>query len=79
MDTRTINQIIANHFYRQGPFDVGDHFLSAVGEPESAAIMKSLFLEMHQILQAMQNQNLEPALNRAATNSDKPLKVEGRC
>ncbi|XP_050876981.1 protein RMD5 homolog [Lathyrus oleraceus] len=79
MDTRTLNQIITNHFYRQGPFDVGDHFLSAVGEPESAAIMKSLFLEMYQILQAMQNQNLEPALNRAATNSDKPLKVEGRC
>ncbi|CAK8560227.1 unnamed protein product [Lathyrus sativus] len=71
MDTRTINQIIANHFYRQGLFDVGDHFLSAVGEPEPAAIMKSPFLEMYQILQAMQNQNLEPALNWAVTNSDK--------
>ncbi|CAI8608649.1 unnamed protein product [Vicia faba] len=71
IDTRTLNQIIANHFYRQGLFDVGDHFLSAVGEPESAAIMKSPFLEMYQILQAMQNQNLEPALNWAASNSDK--------
>jgi hypothetical protein len=70
-DIHTLNQIIANHFYRQGLFDVGDHFLSAVGEPESAAIMKSPFLEMYQILQAMQNQNLEPALNWAATNSDK--------
>ncbi|MCH84987.1 RMD5-like protein, partial [Trifolium medium] len=70
-DIHTLNQIIANHFYRQGLFDVGDHFLSAVGEPESAAIMKSPFLEMYQILQAMQNHNLEPALNWAATNSDK--------
>ncbi|GAU50267.1 hypothetical protein TSUD_131190 [Trifolium subterraneum] len=70
-DIQTLNQIIANHFYRQGLFDVGYHFLSAVGEPESAAIMKSLFLEMYQILQAMQDQNLEPALNWAATNSGK--------
>lgn len=70
-DISTLNKIIANHFYRQGLFDVGDHFLSAVGEPESAASMKSPFLEMYQILQAMQNQNLEPALNWAATNSDK--------
>lgn len=71
IDIRTLNQIIANHFYRQGLFDIGDHFLSAVGEPESAAAMKSPFLEMYQILEAMQNQNLEPALNWAATNSDK--------
>nr|XP_027192582.1 protein RMD5 homolog isoform X1 [Cicer arietinum]XP_027192583.1 protein RMD5 homolog isoform X1 [Cicer arietinum]XP_027192585.1 protein RMD5 homolog isoform X1 [Cicer arietinum]XP_027192586.1 protein RMD5 homolog isoform X1 [Cicer arietinum] len=70
-DIRTLSQIIANHFYRQGLFDVGDHFLSAVGESESAAVMKSPFLEMYQILQAMQNQNLEPALNWATTNSDK--------
>ncbi|KAJ1388245.1 Zinc finger, RING-type [Sesbania bispinosa] len=71
IDVQTLNQIIANHFYRQGLFDIGDHFLSVVGEPESAAIMKAPFLEMYQILEAMQKQNLEPALNWAATNSDK--------
>lgn len=70
-DTHALNQIIANHFYRQGLFDLGDHFLSAVGEPESTASMKSPFLDMYQILEAMQNQNLEPALKWAATNSDK--------
>ncbi|XP_027346045.1 protein RMD5 homolog [Abrus precatorius] len=70
-DVHTLNQIIANHFYRQGLFDIGDHFMSVVGEPESAAIMKSPFLEMYQILEAMQNQNLEPALNWAATNYEK--------
>ncbi|WVZ22373.1 hypothetical protein V8G54_000917 [Vigna mungo] len=71
IDIHTLNQIIANHFYRQGLFEIGDNFRDVVGEPESAAIMKSRFLEMYQILEAMQNQNLEPALNWAATNSDK--------
>ncbi|OIV93694.1 hypothetical protein TanjilG_16545 [Lupinus angustifolius] len=71
IDTHTLNQIISNHFYHEGFFDVGDHFVSVVGEPESAAIMKSSFLEMYQILEAMKDKNLEPALNWAATNSDK--------
>ena len=71
IDIHTLNQIIANHFYRQGLFEIGDHFMSVVGELESAAIMKSPFLEMYQILEAMQNLNLEPALNWAATNGDK--------
>ncbi|KAK7250681.1 hypothetical protein RIF29_33268 [Crotalaria pallida] len=71
IDIHTLNLIIANHFYRQGLFDIGDHFVSVVGEPESGAIMKSTFLEMYQILEAMKNQNLEPALNWAAINSDK--------
>lgn len=71
IDIHTLNQIIANHFYRQGLFEMGDHFMSVVGEPESAAIMKSPFLEMYRILEAMQNQNLEPTLNWAAANCDK--------
>lgn len=71
IDIHTLNQIIANHFYRQGLFEIGDHFMSVVGEPESAAIMKFPFVEMYQILEAMQNLNLEPALNWAATNGDK--------
>lgn len=71
IDRHTLNQIIANHFYHQGLFEIGDHFMSVVGEPESAAIMKFPFVEMYQILEAMQNQNLEPALNWASTNGDK--------
>ncbi|XP_057457691.1 protein RMD5 homolog [Lotus japonicus] len=71
IDVHTLNQIIANHFYRQGLFEIGDHFLSVVGEPESAAVMKSPFLEMYQILEAMKNQDLEPALKWATSNSDK--------
>ncbi|KAL2344456.1 hypothetical protein Fmac_005741 [Flemingia macrophylla] len=71
IDIPTLNQIIANHFYCQGLFEIGDHFMSVVGESESAATMKTPFLEMYQILEAMQNQNLEPALNWATANCDK--------
>ncbi|XP_018811395.1 protein RMD5 homolog [Juglans regia] len=75
-DVHTVNQIIAIHFYRQGFFDIGDCFISEARELESAASIKSSFLEMFQILEAMKHWNLEPALNWAANNSDK-LKQNG--
>ncbi|KAG2696037.1 hypothetical protein I3760_07G040200 [Carya illinoinensis] len=75
-DVHTVNQIIAVHFYRQGFFDIGDCFISEARELESVASMKSSFLEMYQILEAMKHWNLEPALNWAANNSDK-LKQNG--
>ncbi|KAK9284989.1 hypothetical protein L1049_024171 [Liquidambar formosana] len=74
-DTHTVNQIIASHFYQQGLFDISDCFLSEAKEPD-AADMKSLFLEMYQILSAMKTRNLEPALKWAVTNHDK-LKENG--
>lgn len=75
-DVHTVNQIIAGHFYRQGLFDIGDCFVNEASEPESAADMKSPFLEMYRILGAMKCRNLEPALNWADNNSDK-LKQNG--
>ncbi|XP_022740916.1 protein RMD5 homolog A-like [Durio zibethinus] len=75
-DSHTVNQIIASHFYRQGMFDVGDCFVTEAGDAEEAAAMKSPFLEMYQILEAMRSRNLEPALKWAATNSNK-LKENG--
>lgn len=75
-DVHTVNQIIAGHFYRQGLFDIGDCFVNEASEPESAAAMKSPFLEMYRILGAMKCRNLEPALNWADNNSDK-LKQNG--
>lgn len=69
-DTQIINQIIANHFYREGLFDVGDCFINEAQEPDAAS-MKSPFLEMYQILFAMQTRNLAPALNWASTNREK--------
>lgn len=70
-DIHTLNQIIASHFYHQGLFDIGDYFINDAKEPEAAAIIKTSFLEMYQILEAMKNQDLGPALSWAATVSDK--------
>ncbi|KAJ0040929.1 hypothetical protein Pint_27788 [Pistacia integerrima] len=75
-DSQTVNQIIANHFYRQGLFDIGDCFISETEGSESAAAMKSIFQDMYEILEAMRSWNLEPALKWAAANSDK-LKENG--
>uniref|UniRef100_A0A5B6YNN9 RING-type E3 ubiquitin transferase n=1 Tax=Davidia involucrata TaxID=16924 RepID=A0A5B6YNN9_DAVIN len=69
-DTHTVNQIIASHFYQEGLFDLGDCFLIEAKETEGAAL-KTSYVEMYQILEAMRSQNLAPALNWAATNRDK--------
>ncbi|XP_057482507.1 protein RMD5 homolog [Actinidia eriantha] len=74
-DSHTIDQIIANHFYLEGLFDLGDCFVNEAKAIE-AAEMRIPFLEMNQILVAMKSRNPEPALKWAATNSDK-LKHNG--
>lgn len=76
LDTATINYIIASHFYRQGLFDVGDCFVTEAMEPESIASIRSPYVEMYQILEAMKCRNLEPALKWATSNSSK-LKANG--
>ncbi|XP_068338145.1 protein RMD5 homolog [Pyrus communis] len=75
-DTHTINEIIGSHFYRQGLFEVGDCFISETEESESVVAMKSQFLELFRIVEAMKHRNLEPALNWVVINSDK-LKPNG--
>ncbi|XP_043713394.1 protein RMD5 homolog [Telopea speciosissima] len=69
-DIHTVNQIIAGHFYRLGLFDLGDCFINEAREPEGNSL-KSSFLEMYQILEAMKARNLEPALNWATINREK--------
>ncbi|GLT44209.1 hypothetical protein SLA2020_181200 [Shorea laevis] len=76
LDTDAVNQIIASHFYRQGLFEVGDCFINEAEEPYDAVAVRSLFQEMYQILEAIKNRNLKPALKWAAANSDK-LKENG--
>uniref|UniRef100_J3MEN8 CTLH domain-containing protein n=1 Tax=Oryza brachyantha TaxID=4533 RepID=J3MEN8_ORYBR len=66
-EASTINSIIANHFYRQGLFDLGDLFVSECGESDGAHL-KLQFQEMYSILEAMQVRNLQPALSWAAKN-----------
>ncbi|XWS62519.1 hypothetical protein CRYUN_Cryun06bG0018100 [Craigia yunnanensis] len=74
-DFHIVNQIVASHFYRQGLFDLGDCLINEAGEPEAIAI-RSHFLEMYQILDALKVKNLEPALNWITANRDK-LKQNG--
>lgn len=71
-DIHTVNQIVATHFYRQGLFDLGDCFINEAHEPEGT-ILKSSFLEMYRILEAVKSRNLEPALAWVAANRDQLL------
>lgn len=69
-DFHTVNQIILNHFYRQGLFDLGDCFINESNEPEPTTL-KTQFLEMYQILDAMKSRNLDPALHWVSANREK--------
>lgn len=71
-DSHVINQIIASHFYRQGLFDLGDLFIDEANEPDASSL-KTPFLEMYQIHEAMKARNLEPALAWAAANRERLL------
>lgn len=73
-DTHIINQIIASHFYRQGLFDLGDSIITEAGEPDATAL-RSQFLEMHQITQAMKGRNLQPALTWVSANREKLTQI----
>ncbi|XP_073038602.1 protein RMD5 homolog isoform X1 [Primulina eburnea] len=74
-DIHTVNQIIASHFYQEGQFDLGDLFVNETKEPD-AAVKKSPFLEMYQIVEGMKYRNLEPAL-KWATNNHELLQQNG--
>ncbi|KAK2662787.1 hypothetical protein Ddye_001361 [Dipteronia dyeriana] len=69
-DYHIVNQIIASHFYQQGLFDLGDYLINEAGEPE-LSVLKSQFLEMYQILEAVKVKNVEPALKWISANHEK--------
>ncbi|XP_050212144.1 protein RMD5 homolog [Mercurialis annua] len=73
-DFHLVNQILGCHFYRLGHFDVGDCLISEAGEPE-AAVLRSQFLELHQILNAIKVKNLDPALKWVSSNREKLEKI----
>ncbi|XP_061370083.1 protein RMD5 homolog [Gastrolobium bilobum] len=73
-DTHIVNQIIASHFYHQGLFDIGDSIINEAGEPDATAL-RSQFLEMHQIIEAMRNKNLQPALTWVSANREKLVQI----
>ncbi|KAK4789899.1 hypothetical protein SAY86_017203 [Trapa natans] len=71
LDIETTNEIIANHFYRQGLFEVGDCFILESMEQEPVMSIKSPYVQMYEVLESMRTQNLEPALTWASANSSK--------
>lgn len=71
-DIRIIDLIVACHFYREGLFNVGDRFVQEAHVPD-AANFRSVFMNMHQILEAMRRGNLEPALSWAASQHEQLL------
>ncbi|KAJ7946817.1 Protein RMD5 like A [Quillaja saponaria] len=69
-DSHIVNQIIACHFYRHGLFDLGDSIINEAGEPDATAL-RSQFLEMHQIIEAMRVRDLQPALKWVSAYREK--------
>ncbi|KAK4799435.1 hypothetical protein SAY86_024800 [Trapa natans] len=69
-DFHTVNKILADHLYRQGWFEIGDSLVNEAGEPQAAAL-RSQFLEFHQILEALKEKNIYPALKWIIANREK--------
>jgi len=74
-DSHLINQIIGQHFYRLGLFELGDCFVNESQELDAAALKAPLY-EMYQNLEHLREKNLEPALNWARKNRQK-LEAKG--
>ncbi|KAG8368559.1 hypothetical protein BUALT_Bualt15G0058100 [Buddleja alternifolia] len=68
-DPHIVNQIIINHFYREGLFDIVDCLIKEASEPEPISL-RLQFQEIHQILESAKCRNLEPALNWVSANKD---------
>eukprot|EP00270_Netrium_digitus_P022071 TRINITY_DN9749_c0_g1_i1.p1 TRINITY_DN9749_c0_g1~~TRINITY_DN9749_c0_g1_i1.p1 ORF type:complete len:406 (-),score=70.41 TRINITY_DN9749_c0_g1_i1:286-1503(-) len=74
---QTLNRVMAQHFYREGMFDIGDAFAVEAGL-EEADQLKAPFLEMYTILEQIKTKNLEPALNWAKGHRAELLKKRMR-
>eukprot|EP00897_Mesotaenium_endlicherianum_P008167 jgi/Mesen1/7379/ME000382S06574 len=60
-DQKLVDQVIAQHLYREGHFELGDCFVKEASV-QLAASLKTPFQEMYQILEQVRVKNLEPAL-----------------
>nr|GMD02717.1 protein RMD5 homolog [Ipomoea batatas] len=69
-DVNTLNEVIVNHLYNEGQFDIADCLVNEAGKPEVTAL-RLQFIEMHRILEAMKSRNLEPALSWVCANRER--------
>ncbi|KAF5842388.1 CTLH/CRA C-terminal to lish motif domain-containing protein [Dunaliella salina] len=68
MDQATLNKVIAEHFFREGRFEVGDVFAQEARIPDVHEL-KAPYIEMHKILEQIRARNLEPALQWAVSHA----------
>ncbi|EIE20259.1 hypothetical protein COCSUDRAFT_37929 [Coccomyxa subellipsoidea C-169] len=61
-DQPTLNKVIAEHFYQQGNFRVGDAFVREAGIGNGDALKKP-YIAMHSVLKEVLGHNLQPALH----------------
>lgn len=64
-----LNQVIAEHFYRQGMNDVADTLIRESCLPPEEDIHLELFADLYQMWEAITNKNLGPALKWATQYS----------
>lgn len=62
LDRLALNQVIAEHLYHEGQFDIGDCFVGEAGLPDGS-LMKQPYSSMHTVLQQIHQRNLRPALD----------------
>ena len=65
-----LNQIIVEHFLRQGMLDIADQLISE-SKLEISSEKKNPFTELNEILEALKKKNLQPALIWAELHRDK--------
>ncbi|CAI9769185.1 unnamed protein product [Fraxinus pennsylvanica] len=66
-NTHIVNQIIINHFCREGEFGIVDCLINEASEPD-AILVRLQFQEMHEILEAMKSRNVVPAFTWVSAN-----------
>eukprot|EP00877_Chromochloris_zofingiensis_P001811 jgi/Chrzof1/11630/Cz06g02260.t1 len=75
-DKATLNQVIAEHLYREGRFDLGEQFVAEANVPDADRI-KAPYLSLHAVLEEIKAHNLQPALAWARDHRDQ-LSTDGQ-
>jgi len=70
-DKPTLNEIIINHLYRAGRFDLGDLFVEESGfDADEAKRTKDLFIDQQRIVCSIENYNLDSAIKWSKENRE---------
>lgn len=73
---RMLNEVILQHFYRQGQLEISDVLAEEAGLTPDVRLSKEPFQELNSILEALKARNLEPALSWAVKHREE-LKDKG--